>query len=271
MLKIITDSSSNITQEEAAKLGITVVPLTLSFGTQEYRDGVDIRPEEFYQKLVGGKDLPHTSQLAETQIEEAVKEALQTADRVLLMPLAAALSGSYERCKAVAEKYENVTVYETKCTTVMLKAMVLEALKNADRPIGEIVAALDALRPRLRIYAALDTLEYLAKGGRLSKTSALLGSLLKIKPVITFTQDGKVELVSKQFGMNKGIGYILSKVDPKKVDFTRPVYLIYTMNDKNAEILRAKLGVEFSEKSNICPVIGTHIGPYAVGVVYAEK
>lgn len=271
MIKIITDSSSNITREEAKTLGISVVPLTINFGTEEYLDGVDISSEEFYVKMSESKELPHTSQLTEEQIETAVTEALKEADEVLIMPLASAISGSFERCKAVADRHERVYAYDSKCTTVMLKLMVCEALKMADKPASEVISMLDGLRPRLKIYACLDTLENLRKGGRLSHLSAIIGSVLKIKPVITFSLDGKVEMLSKQFGMNKGISYIASKIDKNSVDLTKPVYFIYTGNDKNTAALFAKLGLEYSERLNICPVIGTHIGPDACGIVYAEK
>lgn len=274
MIKIITDSSSNITQEEAKSLGITVMPMTISFGTEEFRDGVDIGFDEFYEKMATSKEFPHTSQLTEEQVEEAVKKVLAESgenDEIIIMPLAAVLSGSYDRCKSVADRYDRVYAYETKCTTVMLKLMVWEALRNADKSAHEVMEILDELRPKLRLYAVLDTLDNLRKGGRLSKTVAIIGSVLKIKPVITFGQDGKVELISKQFGINKGISYICSTVDKNKIDFTKPVYLIYTATDKNSETLISKLGIEYSEKSNICPVIGTHNGANAAGIVYAEK
>lgn len=273
MVKIITDSSSNFTVEEAKTLGITLLPLTISFGTQEYLDGVEITCEEFYKKLASGGDFPHTSQLTEELVDKAVKENLKDGDEVLIMPLASVLSGSYERCKAVAGRYEGVIAYDTKCTTVMLKLCVLEALRLSSDGASakEICAYLDGLRPKLKIYACLNTLENLRKGGRLSSVSALIGSVLNIKPVITFSQDGKVEMLSKQFGINKGISYIAGKVDKSKIDFTKPVYLIYTQNDKNSETLIGKLGVEYAEKCNICPVIGTHIGADAAGIVYAEK
>ena len=130
---------------------------------------------------------------------------------------------------------------------------------------------LDGLRPKLKIYACLNTLENLRKGGRLSTVTAIIGSVLNIKPVITFALDGKVEMISKQFGMNKSISWVAAKTDKSKIDFTKPVYLIYTQNDKNADILASKIGLEYSEKSNICPVIGTHIGVDAAGIVFAEK
>lgn len=271
MVAIITDSSSNITQSEAAELGVTVMPLTIIFGTTEFRDGIDIDCGEFYKRLTEGKEFPHTAQLTEAQIEDAVRAALEKADEVLIMPISSALSGSFERCAGVARRYENVFAYDTKCTTVMLKMMVLEAVANREKPVREIIKILDSLRPKIKLFAALDTLEYLGKGGRISKAAATLGSALKIKPVITLNIKGEVELVSRQFGISKGISNVAGRVDKDKIDYSKPVYFIYTMDDENCLALIAKSGIKFDEKANICPVIGTHIGPYAAGIVYAEK
>lgn len=271
MIKIITDSSSNISQEEAKAWGITVIPLTISFGNEEFRDGVDIKEDEFYLRLTSQKEFPHTSQLSEELIKAACEEGLKEADEVLILPLAAALSGSYERACNVASKYKNVYVHDTKATTVMLKMLVLEALQNKEKSAEEVIDILYDYRPRLRIYAALNTLEYLRKGGRLSSATALIGSVLKIKPVITFDGEGGVQLISKQFGFNKAINYIAETVDKSKIDFTKPIYRIYTMNGEHSEMLFEKLEVTPTEVSNICPVIGCHIGPEAAGFVYAEK
>ena len=271
MIKIITDSSSNITREEAEKLGVEVMPLTINFGTEEFRDGIDIDCEHFYKKMKESKEFPHTSQLTEDLVEETVVRALKDADEVLILPIASVLSGSFERCQAVAARYDNVYAYDCNCTTVMLKMCILEALKMSDKTVKEVVEMLDSFRPKIKLYAVLDTLENLKRGGRLSKTSALLGSVLKIKPVIILGDDGKVEMLSKQIGINKGISYITEQVDKNKIDFTKPVYLIYTENDKNSMQLLNKLGIEYTEKLNICPVIGTHIGSDAAGIVYAEK
>lgn len=271
MVAIITDSSSNISAEEGKKLGVVVIPLTIIFGTEEYRDGVDIDCDTFYDKLTGSKEFPHTAQLGEDRIEEAVESALKTADEAIIMPISSALSGSYERCVKVAQKYENLYVYDTKCTTVMLKTLVLEARALRGLKAAEIIKKLDELRPKLKLFAVLDTIEYLGKGGRISKAAAALGTVLKIKPVVTVNSDGEVEVISKQFGMSKGIKSIAERVDKSKIDYSKPVYLIYTMDDKNSLALIDKIAAEYTEKENICPVIGTHIGPCAAGFAYAEK
>lgn len=271
MVSVITDSSSNISQEEGLKTGVTVMPLTIIFGNEEYKDGVDITLKEFYEKLVSRKDFPHTAQLGEQQIEEAVKAALARGDEAIIMPISSALSGSYERCVQVAQKYENVYVYDTKCTTVMLKMLVEEACRYRELPAAEIIKKLDAFRPKIKLYAIPDTLEYLGKGGRISKAEAKLGEIFKIKPVITVNLKGKVELVSKQFGLNKSINYIAGLIKKEEIDFTRDVYLLYSMNDNNSLALAKKTGGIYSLKTDICPVIGAHIGPNAAGVVFAEK
>lgn len=271
MIAIITDSSSNITQSEARELGITVLPLTIVFGMEEYLDGIDIDSAEFYKKLTIGKDFPHTAQLTEEQVEKAVVEARRGADEVLILPISSALSGSYDRCVKIAEKYEGVYAYDGKCTTVMLKMLTLIAVKNADKPAKEVIKILSEYRPKIKLYAALNTLEYLGKGGRISKTVATLGNVLKIKPVVTVNDDGEVELISKQFGMNKSLAYIADQVKKDKIDYDEPIIVIYSMTQENSDRLIEKIGVKYSEMSEICAVIATHIGPHAAGFVYVNK
>lgn len=271
MIAIITDSSSNITQEEACKLGVTVLPLTIIFGTEEYRDGIDIDSAKFYKKLTTGKDFPHTAQLTEAQVEEAIVATRKKADEVLILPISSALSGSYDRCVKVAERYEGVYAYDGKCTTVMLKMLTLIAAKNADKPAKEVINILSDYRSRIKLYAALNTLEYLGKGGRISKTMATLGNALKIKPVVTLNDQGEVELVSKQVGINKSIAYIAEQVKKDEIDYNEPIIAIYSMTQENCERLIEKIGSPYSEKSEICAVIATHIGPHAAGFVYVKK
>jgi DegV family protein with EDD domain len=273
MIKIITDSSSNISQQEAKKLGITVMPMTVMFGTEEYKDGVDITAEAFYNKLVSSDVFPHTSQLSEVEFAETFKKACEGGDEVLVMPITAALSGTYNLAKRVAEEcgYSNLHVYETGATTAILRVMVLEAVANRDKSVEEVIAILDELRPRIKLFAALDTLEYLQKGGRLSYGAALIGNILKIKPIITHDEKSNVKLIAKHIGFPLALRCLAEKVDIKKIDYDKPVYLLYTMDDTNCNNLVAKLKLTCGEKLNISPVIGAHIGPKAAGIVYVEK
>lgn len=269
MLSVITDSSSNILPGEGKDPYLEVMPLTIIFGGEEYRDGIDIKTDGFYEKLKTSREFPHTAQLNYGQIEEAVERGLARADEVLILPISSALSGSYQRCAEVAAKYKNVYVCDTKCTTVMLKMLVLEALENRERSAAEVIEKLNIYRRKIKLYAVPDTLTYLANGGRISRAAATLGSALHIKPVVTVNERGEVALLSKQISMSRSFDYICGMVDKSKIDYSKPVYLLYSITDSNVVTLSAKLGVKYTEKCNICPVIGAHIGPNAAGIVYS--
>ncbi|MCD8371702.1 MAG: DegV family protein [Clostridia bacterium] len=273
MVKIITDSSANISQEEAAKLGVTVLPLTIIFGGKQYRDGIDLKSDEFYKMLVSSEEFPHTAQISEEQLEEAYKSACADGSDVIVMPISKALSGSYGLACAVAKRegFEHVHVYNTTCTTIMLRYLVEEAAKNKDKTIEELIAILDDLRPRIKLYAALDTLEYLKKGGRLNSAVAAICGLLRIKPVITVNLKGEVELVEKHMGIHKALNSLAEKLNAATTDGHETVY-IYTMDDANCRnVMEKTAAAEGVTPVNMCPVIGAHIGPFAAGVVYVEK
>jgi DegV family protein with EDD domain len=149
--------------------------------------------------------------------------------------------------------------------------MVLEAVKHRQKSVDEVIKILDELRPKIQLFAALDTLEYLQKGGRLSRSTALIGNLLKIKPIISHDEKSNVIMCGKHVGMLLAIKFLADKVDTKNIDYSYPVYIIYTMDDTNSNNLANKLKLTQYEKMNICPVIGAHIGPKAAGIVYVKK
>ena len=273
MIRIITDSSSNISQQEARELGITVIPLTIIFGDKQYRDGVDISTDEFYKKLTSTEDFPHTSQIGEDQLTKAYDECLKDGSEVLVLPISSGLSGSYSLAKTVAERpeYKNVTVYDTKCTTIMLKMLVQYAIAHKGESAANVCKGLDRLRKHIRLYACLNTLEYLKKGGRLGTAAATFGEILKIKPVITVNEDGGLTVLGKALGMHHGIKTITDLFKKDKIEGD-PVF-IHTMDDKNAKTLAQKCGEKFKNiiSENMCPVIGAHIGPAACGIVYIVK
>mgnify|MGYP001625207236 FL=1 len=273
MLRIVTDSSAEISQKHAAELGIEVLPLTIIFGTEQFRDGIDMMPEEFYKRLVSSSEFPHTAQLGYEELTSLYKDAKEKGDEVLIMPISSALSGTYEWTVRAARDvgYEKVHVYDGKCTTFMLEMLVKEAVKLRERPVEEVISALDDLRSRMRLYAALDTLEYLKRGGRISKAAAMVGGMLKIKPVITVTEDGKIRLIHKSIGMNAALRYISELYSSDKKDANYAVRTIYCMDDSNCLKLRGLVGETPLPPENICPIIGTHIGPSAAGIVYVVE
>ena len=272
-MRIVTDSSAEISQKHAAELGIEVLPLTIIFGTEQFRDGIDMMPEEFYKRLVSSSEFPHTAQLGYEELTSLYKDAKEKGDEVLIMPISSALSGTYEWTVRAARDvgYEKVHVYDGKCTTFMLEMLVKEAVKLRERPVEEVISALDDLRSRMRLYAALDTLEYLKRGGRISKAAAMVGGMLKIKPVITVTEDGKIRLIHKSIGMNAALRYISELYSSDKKDANYAVRTIYCMDDSNCLKLRGLVGETPLPPENICPIIGTHIGPSAAGIVYVVE
>ena len=278
MVRIVTDSSSNITPEEAEELGVTVIPLTVIFGSDELRDGVDITAEAFYDRLARDKNHPHTSQINTAQFEEIFRDAQAKGEKLILLPISAALSGTHAAAVKAKENvgYDGIYVYDTRTTTVMLKMLVLEARRLADREPEEIIAALDDLRSRTELYAMVDTLEYLWKGGRMARGTAMLGGLFRVKPIITIKSDGSLDVVATALGTRSAIKNLRKFVNPETIDPDVPVYYIYTVNKDNCERLINEVHPDrhdeyLSDATNICPVIGVHIGPGAVGICFARK
>ncbi len=279
MIRIVTDSSADISQEEAERLGITVLPLTMNFGEESFRDGVDIMPDEFYEKLISSGIFPTTSQASPASYEAVFEDARQKGDKVILLPISRKISGSYE-CALMVKKqggYDNVCVIDTLSTVSFLKLLVLEALKLKDEmPTEKLAAHLEALRKRTRLYAMVDTLEYLFKGGRLSRTGAAVGTFLGIKPVITI-QDGEIKVIAKPMGVRKAVDFLGKKFLSASVDADYPVFFGYSYKDERCrQLIDKAVGADKKEyylerMQNVSPIVGVHTGPNVAVVVYVEK
>lgn len=270
MLQIITDSSSEISQEEALELGIKIVPLGISFGDRAYSEGVDISKEEFYSRLATG-EFPHSSMPSVEDFTRAYEET--AGEETLVVLIASALSGTVNTARLAARDggFENVHVYDSCATTCMLRIIVETAVKNREKTAEEVEKILDELRPRLRIHACLDTLEFLWKGGRIKKSVAVVGGLLGIKPLITFSLDGGVIMDGRAHGQKKALKALSDIFKKEDVDPDYPVYFLQTNTDvPPREVMRAT-GREDSRLFCICCAVGTHIGPNAAGLVYVVK
>lgn len=277
MLRIITDSSSNITPREAEALGVEVIPLIVTFGSREFRDGVDIDAERFYEMLASEKEYPRTSQINVDTFEEIFLAAKANNDTLLIILISSSLSGTYGAAVKAKENvgYDGVYVYDSLATTVMLKTLVMEAVKNCDRSAEEIVGKLDKLRARCELYAIVDTLEYLHKGGRLKRSAAMLGTLFNVKPIVAVAKSGTVDLVGKTVGTRSAIKNIAKKVCENDIDGNYPVYYVYSgEKEKCVKLIDAITphGDGFADDATvICPVIGAHVGPGAAGICFVRK
>ncbi len=276
MIKILTDSSCVISQKDAAQLGVDIIPLGITFGTEAYKDGVDITTEEFYKKLLDGKFYPHTSQPSPQELEEKFLKAKQEGTTLLFLPLSSKISGTYECAKRVKEQggYDNVYVYDTLCTTIMLELLVKEAAKRTHLPIDELIDYVDKLRKRAKLFAGIDTLDYLAKGGRLNTATAAIGTLLKVKPLIIISDQGTIDVIGKKVGAHAAIKAVADMLDFSKVDPEYGIRFLYSYDPQNTRELIERIGLkedEIVELTDLGPIVGTHIGPNAYGYVYVEK
>ena len=276
MIRIITDSASDIVDNRREDL--TVLPVSITFGSEEFRDGITLTHEAFYEKLIECDALPVTSQVAPFAFEEAFREAVEAGGQVIAITLSSKLSGTYQSACIGAEGFGGkVRVVDSENASIGQHALVEYALRLKDAGLGfeEIVEKLEADKKRIRLIALLDTLEYLKKGGRISKAAAMAGSLLSIKPVIAI-QRGEVAILGKARGSKQGNNLLAEQIrQTGGIDFGKPFVLGYTgLSDamlrkyiKDHESFW-KSSVDGLETSSVGGTIGTHIGPGAIGVAF---
>lgn len=274
-VRIVTDSAADLTA--AVKERITAVPLTLFFGQQEYADGVTITQEEFYRKLVQSDVLPTTSQPNPSLFEEVYAEATAAGDAVVVITISSGISGTYQSACIAAEDYDNVFVVDSQNAALATGCLAQRALELVDCGLEarEIAGILDQEKKNLRLFAVLDTLEYLKKGGRISGAVAFVGGMLSIKPMITL-EDGKVAVVGKPRGNKMGNKMLMAEIEKAGgIDYAKPFLLGYTgLEDTLLQgFIADSEGIwEGCERplpqTVVGSVIGTHVGPGAVAVAF---
>ena len=274
-VRIVTDSTADMTA--AAKARVTAVPLTIFFGQEEYADGVTISQAEFYKKLTESDALPTTSQPNPTLFEDVYAEATAAGDSVVVITISSGISGTYQSACIAAADYDNVFVVDSQNAAIAAGCLAQRALELVDCGLEakEIAAILEREKQNLRLFAVLDTLEYLKKGGRISGTVAFVGSMLSIKPMITLT-DGKVAVIAKPRGNKQGNKMLMAEVEKAGgIDRSKPIMLGYTGLDdallQNFIADSANLWEGMNQplpQAMICSVIGTHVGPGAVAIAF---
>lgn len=277
-IKIISDSGSDMMQEEANRAGVTIIPLKIIVGNVEYRDGIDITPCELYNMLDDCGVLPHTSQITPDEFQEEYRDAFKTADEILVITIGAKLSGTYYSATLAAAEFKKpIHIVDSGNAAAAQRILVEYAVRLADMGASapEIVSKLEEAKRKLQIIARVDTLEYLKRGGRLSKTAAIAGSILSIKPVIGI-ENGEVAIFGKARG-SKASSNLLTELINKRggIDFSMPYRLIYSGNDdallKGYIDNSRSLWVGHTDNlpiSMLGSTIGVHVGPGAIGVAF---
>lgn len=277
-VRIITDSASDITQAEAKELNIDVLPLKTIFGEEEFLDGVNLDHQAFYHKLIESDVLPTTSQIAPIEYEEKFRAAVERGEEVVCLTISSKLSGCFQSAIIAAEEFPGeVVVVDSLNVAIGERALIQLALKARDegksaREIGEM---LNEKKKKLHLIALLDTLEYLKKGGRVSPTVALAGTLLGIKPVIA-VEDGEVAILGKARGSKNGNNMLMTLVEKSGgINFDLPYCLAYTgLSDALLQKYIADSASLYVGKAEKLPVytigstIGTHAGPGAIAVAF---
>lgn len=277
-VQIIIDSTVDVPDQLRDQFRI--VPLTVHFGTEEFIDGETIDKKQFYACLAESKELPTTSQATPAAFAKVFDEVTRAGDSAVVITIASKLSGTCQSACIAAEEYENIHVVDSKNAAVGSGILAEYALECARRGMSadELAAHLEEKREDICLIARLDTLEYLKKGGRISKTVAFAGGLLNIKPVIA-VRDGEVLVIGKARGSAQSDNLLTEKIrESGGIDFTMPILLGYS--GQNDELLRRY--VEDSraiwqdsrralDATLLCSVIGTHTGPGVVGVAFFRK
>jgi len=268
---IVTDSTSDFTEIHPADLAATVVPLTVNWGRDILRDGIDITTEEFYLRLRTDRDMPYTSGPPVGIFEEVYRNLLDTHDAVVSIHLASKLSGTYQVALSAARTIDAGRIHVVDSTSVSVGTgwLVQHAaeLARAERSAGEIVDAVREMIPRLRLTLTLETLEYLQRGGRIGRAQAFLGGLLNVKPVLE-VRDGEVrpvERVRTRAGALRRVAEITRRLGPKAL-----VCVVHGACEEDAAAfcgqVAASEGRERIPIAEIGAVIGAHAGPGVLGI-----
>ena len=276
--RIIIDSTTDLMPEH--KNYVVTIPLTVRFDDHEYADGVTIDHKTFYEKLVESDVLPTTSQATPNDFIGEYEKIKENGESAVVITLSSKFSGTYQSAVIAAEDYDNIHVVDSGTVTIGAGVLCELAIQLAEegRDAGEIARILEEEKKRVVIIALLDTLEYLKKGGRISKTAAFAGGVLNIKPVISVT-DGEIHVLGKARGSKMGNNLLVQEIEKAGgADFDRPVLLGYSgLSDalllKYIEDSKHLWEEELKNirYTGIGSVIGTHAGPGAIAVAFFRK
>lgn len=277
-VRVVTDSTADLPKSLATELDITVIPLKVLFGEKEtYEDGVTLFANEFYDKLASTDVIPTTSQPAPFQFEQAYNEIAQEESdiQVISIHISSKLSGTYQSAVIASDMVKDnidVTVVDSKKASYAIGVIVVEIAKLAKAGASEeqCMTRLQELLTETNVYFMVDTLEYLQKNGRIGKASAVLGSLLKIKPILSLNDEGEVFPYDKVRGQKKALAKIYSFFEEKYGDKPIHVGISHANAKELADEMMKQVGDQFRVKSKVIteigPVIGAHVGPGTIAI-----
>jgi DegV family protein with EDD domain len=275
MIKIVTDSTAYLSEVTVMKHDIRVVPLCVHFGDQAFKEGLELSQEEFYARLKEAPELPTTSQPSAGEFHQVFADLADAGHDILTLTISSKLSGTWNSAMAAKEMLPgaNISVVDSLSTSVGLELMVQEAVSMAQNGADSqtIVSQMEAIRDKLRIFFVVDTLEYLAKGGRIGNAKAFLGTVLKVKPILVL-EEGAIEPLEQVRSKRKAVARMLDLVEDCVGDHApqAKVAVTHALVPEEAQTLSQelvdRLGTTQPIVAELGPVIGAHTGPGVVGV-----
>jgi len=266
-LKIVTDSTADLPPRLAGDLGVTVVPVYVRFGDQVYRDRVDISEDEFYQRLLHDPIHPSTTQPTPQDFADVYQKLSQEAEGIISIHLSSKLSGTYNSAlqgKELVDTKCPIEVIDSQVLTMSLGLLVIAAttIAKSGKNIQQVVEEIKQTIPSIHLLALLDTLKYLALGGRIGKVQALLGSVLSVKPMLTI-KDGELvpagRVRSRTRGINRLVDFVKNAVD------IQDMAIVYNTTPDEAQTLVGRMGSIFPKErirlARLGPALGVHAGP----------
>ncbi len=275
MRRIFVDSGSSIKIDELKKYGVELIPLKILIGEKEYfDDGVDLTIDKFYELTKDEKTFPKTSLPKLDEVERRVTEYTDKGDEVVIVTISSKISGENNALKMLFEDNKNVLVLDSMLAVGGVRLIIDFLNRNKDIPFDQIESRVNEFIPKVHIMAIPETLRNLLKGGRLSKTEWLLGSILQIKPTIGF-KEGKVRVISKNRGIKKAMKEVASMLSELDCDTSYDIVAAYTYNKDNVNELISMVDDKYKSAIKIYddldPAIAAHWGPNAFGFVFVSK
>ena len=274
MIKILVDSASSIPVPLAQQLGLHWIPMKVSFGEETYLDGVNLDSSDFYDRLATSSVLPTTSQPSAGDFLALFRELTADGSELLCVLISHQLSGTLSSAEAARDMLPDCSIHIFNTLSVSigqgLIAMAAAQMASAGQPIEAILARLERMRAQMRVYFVVDTLEFLQRGGRIGGAAALVGTLLKVKPVLHL-QNGRIEPLEKVRTKQKAIERMLELMQ-EQVPADCPVWagVAHTNASQEAAQLEAVMRSRFNCQTMLVgdagPTIGTHAGPGVVGI-----
>ena len=280
MVHIITDSAADFEPYELEEMDIKCISAIIMFGSDEYRENINMSKELFYKLLTTCKDFPRTAQVSPMEYEQILSDCKAKGDEVVFITMSSAFSSFYQNVVMTRNslEYDGCYIVDSRTVAGGQRIIVERAVKLRDegRSAREIAEELEKLRGRVEVYACLGTLEYVYRGGRISRTAYALGTISNVKPVVRVTEDGQVVIAAKMLGMSRGINYMRSRLIERAPDPDYPLYVMYTCDRENAEalaksLIKAGFPVPEDKMINVGATIGTHVGINGCGLVYVAK